>query len=195
VAFWRPQFIRFARWFASTEPSRRLRLAKTHTEIEGSSQIPVGRGFELTARADRIDLFDDGTAAIYDYKSGTPPKAKRVEELAAPQLPLEAAMLARGGFAPLGAREPNGLAYIYISGRLEGGDQQDVADAAKAKTLAENALESLTRLIEHFDDPNAAYEVKRRPGTAFEAAYRYDAYEQLARVKEWATLAADEDAP
>ena len=91
--------------------------------------------------------------------------------------------------------EPSGLTYIYISGRLEGGDQQDVADAATAKTLAENALENLTRLIEHFNNPDTPYEVKRRSSRAFEAAYRYDAYEQLARVKEWGILAADEDAP
>ncbi len=52
-----------------------------------------------------------------------------------------------------------------------------------------------TKLIEHFNDPNTPYEVKRRPGKAFEAAYRYDPYEQLARVKEWAIPAADEDAP
>ncbi len=36
TAFWRPQFRCFARWFASTEPSRRVRLAKTHAEIDGS---------------------------------------------------------------------------------------------------------------------------------------------------------------
>ena len=66
---------------------------------------------------------------------------------------------------------------------------------ALAKALAENALESLTRLIEHFNNPNTPYEVKRRASKAFDTAYRYDPYEQLARVKEWAILAADEDAP
>ena len=35
TAFWRPQFRRFARWFAATELSRRARLAKTHAEIDG----------------------------------------------------------------------------------------------------------------------------------------------------------------
>jgi ATP-dependent helicase/nuclease subunit B len=118
-----------------------------------------------------------------------------VTDLVAPQLPLEAAILAKGGFGSLGAIEPNGLTYIYISGRLEGGDQQDVANATKAKVLAEQALESLARLIDHFNDPATPYEVKRRPSRAFDAAYRYDPYEQLARVKEWTILAADEDTP
>ncbi len=195
TVFWRPQFRRFARWFASTEHSRRARLAKTHAEIKGSHMIDVGGGFELTAIADRIDVLNDGSAAIYDYKTGKPPSEKWVMDLLAPQLPLEAAILAKGGFGSLGAVEPSGLTYIYISGRLEGGDQQDIADATTAKALAENALESLTRLIEHFNNPNTPYEVKRRASKAFDTAYRYDPYEQLARVKEWAILAADEDAP
>jgi double-strand break repair protein AddB len=196
TAFWRPQFRRFARWFASTERSRRAGLLKTYAEITGHFTLPVGEGFELKVRADRIDILEDGSAAIYDYKTGTPPKSKRVEELVAPQLPLEAAILAHGGFGGgLGRRTTSRLSYIYVSGRFEGGDQQDVADAAKAKTLAETVLDRLVRLIEHFDDPSTAYEVKRRPGTGFEHAYRYDAYEQLGRAKEWAILAADEDAP
>jgi ATP-dependent helicase/nuclease subunit B len=195
TAFWRPQFRCFASWFAATEPSRRAHLEKTLTEISGSWTIPVGAGFELKARADRIDMLEDGTAAIYDYKTGTPPNSKRVAELVAPQLPLEAAILMKGGFTDLGVREPSGLHYIYITGRLDGGDQQDAADAAKAKVLAVNALESLTKLIEHFDDPTTPYEVKRRPGAAFLSAYRYDDYEQLARVKEWAILAGEEELP
>jgi double-strand break repair protein AddB len=195
TVFWRPQFRRFARWFASTERPRRLRLAKTHAEIDGSLKMTVGNGFELTAIADRIDLLNDGSAAIYDYKTGKPPNERWVTDLVAPQLPLEAAILAKGGFGSLGAIEPNGLTYIYISGRLEGGDQQDVANATKAKVLAEQALESLARLIDHFNDPATPYEVKRRPSRAFDAAYRYDPYEQLARVKEWTILAADEDTP
>ena len=194
TALWRPQFRCFASWFAATEPSRRAHLEKTLTEISGSWTIPVGAGFTLSTRADRIDILDDGTAAIYDYKTGTPPNSKRVAELVAPQLPLEAAILMKGGFTALGLREPSGLHYIYISGRLDGGDQQDAADATKAKALAENALESLTKLIEHFDDPTTPYEVKRRPG-AFLSAYRYDDYEQLARVKEWAILAGEEELP
>jgi hypothetical protein len=37
--------------------------------------------------------------------------------------------------------------------------------------------------------------VKRRSSRAFEAADRDDPFEQLARVKEWGILAADEDTP
>ncbi|HXG78915.1 MAG TPA: double-strand break repair protein AddB, partial [Methyloceanibacter sp.] len=71
-AFWRPQFKRFARWFAATEPRRRAGVAAVHSESEG--MLPLAEvDFVLTARADRIDVGNDGTVAIYDYKTGTPP--------------------------------------------------------------------------------------------------------------------------
>ncbi len=37
------------------------------------------------------------------------------------------------------------------------------------------------------------YEVKRRSAQAFRNQYRYDEYEQLARVKEWLTQEAEEE--
>jgi len=190
-AFWRPQFIRFARWFAATEPIRRSLAENTHTEIAGT--LKVGDGFELTARADRIDILKDGSAAIYDYKSGKPPNPSQVGDLSSPQLPLEAAILSKGGFGTLGAREPNSLTYIHVAGRNEGGDEQIVADSAKAKALAETAVASLAKLIEHFSNPDTPYDVKRRPGTSFERAYRYDDYEQLARIKEWGILGGEDE--
>ncbi len=88
-AFWRPSFQRFARWFAATEPMRRAGGITTFTEVDGA--LDIAEGFTLTARADRIDAREDGSIAIYDYKTGsTLPVAKHVDELSAPQLPLEA---------------------------------------------------------------------------------------------------------
>jgi ATP-dependent helicase/nuclease subunit B len=101
-AFWRPSFARFARWFAATEPVRRAGPVKTFAELDGKLEIVPG--FTLSARADRIDLGEDGAVAIYDYKTGSAPEPKRVEELAAPQLPLEAVIAEDGGFPELGSR-------------------------------------------------------------------------------------------
>jgi hypothetical protein len=38
------------------------------------------------------------------------------------------------------------------------------------------------------------YEAKRRPHTAFRSAYRFDQYEHLARLNEWATAPGEDDA-
>ncbi len=50
----------------------------------------------------------------------------------------------------------------------------------------------LIDLVARYDDPATPYEVKRRAGP-FANAYRYDDYEQLARVKEWLTQEAEEE--
>ena len=78
-AFWRPQLRRFARWFAATEPGRRAGIARILTEVKGA--LPVGTGFTLTARADRIDLTEGGSVVIYDYKTGRLPRQSHVEKL------------------------------------------------------------------------------------------------------------------
>ena len=74
-------------------------IARILTEVKGA--LPVGTGFTLTARADRIDVTDDGSVVIYDYKTGKLPVQKHVEDLYAPQLSLEAAIAEAGGFEDL----------------------------------------------------------------------------------------------
>jgi double-strand break repair protein AddB len=189
-AFWRPHFQRFARWFAATEPARRASITATHTEVGGAMEISPR--FRLTARADRIDVTQDGGVVLYDYKTGKPPIPKHVEELYAPQLPLEAAIAEAGGFAELGRRSVRSLVYIQASGRQDGGEERLASNTA-AEMLAERAFEDLTKLVAHFEDPETAYEVKRRSAAAFTNAYRYDEYEHLARVKEWLTEEAEEE--
>jgi ATP-dependent helicase/nuclease subunit B len=189
-AFWRPHFQRFARWFAATEPTRRADITGTHTEVDGA--LELDSGFRLKARADRIDTTEDGGVVIYDYKTGKPPIPKHVEDLYAPQLPLEAAIAVAGGFADLGPRPVRSMVYIQASGRQDGGEERPATNAA-ADILAAKALEDLERLVAHFADPETAYEVKRRSAPAFVNVYRYDEYEHLARVAEWLTQEAEED--
>jgi ATP-dependent helicase/nuclease subunit B len=189
-AFWRPHFQRFARWFAATEPARRATISRTHTEVDGA--LDLASGFRLKARADRIDITEDDGVVIYDYKTGRPPLRKHVEELYAPQLPLEAAIAVGGGFADLGARPVRSLVYIQASGRQDGGEERLAANTA-VEALAEKALNDLERLVAHFADPATAYEVKRRSAPAFANVYRYDEYEHLARVREWLTQEAEEE--
>ena len=62
------------------ERARRADLAGSRTEVKGKLTLvgPAGP-FELTAKADRIDLFHDGGLAIIDYKTGTLPTKREVE--------------------------------------------------------------------------------------------------------------------
>jgi ATP-dependent helicase/nuclease subunit B len=129
---------------------------------------------------------------IYDYKTGKPPLPKHVEEFYAPQLSLSAAIAEQGGFEGLVACEVSGLAYIHVSGRNDGGEEQPAAKIAPS-VLAALALEKLNNLVARYADKDMPYEVKRRSAQAFRTLYRYDDYEHLARVKEWLTQEVDEE--
>ncbi|MBC8020234.1 MAG: double-strand break repair protein AddB, partial [Methyloceanibacter sp.] len=189
-AFWRPAFRRFARWFALTEPARRDGVTGIMTEADGV--LDLNTGFSLTARADRIDIAADGSAVIYDYKTGKLPVTSHVDGLFAPQLPLEALIAEEGGFADLGRRPVSGLVYISASGRNEGGEEREAANTAPS-ILAHEARAKLTALVARYADPATPYEVGRRSAPAFRRIYKYDEYEHLARIKEWLTQEAEED--
>jgi len=192
-AFWRPNFRRFARWFAATEPARRSGIANILTEASGVLDLDAGGGFRLTARADRIDVGEDGTAVIYDYKTGKPPPPKHVEDLYAPQLSLEAAIAEAGGFEGLEICAVSDLVYIHVSGRSDGGEERAASTKTPPSILAAETLKKLSALVTRYADPTMPYEVKRRSAQAFRGLYRYDDYEHLARIKEWLTQEAEED--
>ena len=186
-AFWRPQLERFARWFAETEPDRRLGITRSFAEVPGELDIEAAAGtFTLRARADRIDLAQGGLT-IYDYKTGQPPTKAAVSGGRATQLPLEAAIAQGGGFRGIESHDIQALRFIWASGGRVPGEERDVSNG-EAGALAEQALAGLRALIEAFDRPETAYEVLRRHG--FEARYRYDDYAHLARVAEWSSVDA-----
>ncbi len=193
IAWWSPRLERIADWVAGQETERRLIRAPLAiaTEASGALELhrPGGR-FRLTGRADRIERYDDRTLAILDYKTGSPPTQKAVEDGLAPQLLLEAAMAAEGGFGPDLRGTTAGLIYWHLSGGLDPGKatplfKKNPADLAHAVL---DAKDRLCDLIDAFDKPSRAYLSRPHPGLA----PRFSDYEQLARVAEW-SAAADSD--
>ncbi len=183
IAFWKPQFARFAHWFGESEAARRDGILRHLPECEGRMGFDSAGGeFILTARADRIDLQKDGQLVIYDYKSSAKNPAD-VRALKSPQLPLEAAIAQAGGFADLGELASSDLVFIAATGREERGrEDRCVNKDMSAPQLASAALEGLKHLVQQYDQPETGYPALRRAG--FD--YRYDDFEHLARVKEWA---------
>ncbi|MEI9994123.1 MAG: double-strand break repair protein AddB [Rhizomicrobium sp.] len=174
LALWRPRFTRAAEWFVELERARRGEIAASHTERHG--EMAVTPDFALYGIADRIDLLTDGRAAILDYKTGQLPTTKQIESFLAPQLPLEAAMLAAGAFDGVAARDVRELLYVQISGGRKPGDIKPVEIG-----LIGEALEKLKKRIADFARPTTAYEPRLHPK---EARISGD-YDHLARVREW----------
>ncbi|WP_051341398.1 double-strand break repair protein AddB [Azospirillum halopraeferens] len=188
-AFWWPRFERVAAWFVALERERRLTVKPLATEVSGRLELAGPAGpFVLTAKADRIDrtggVGPDGGLVIIDYKTGTPPSAREIALGFAPQLPLEAAIAAAGGFAGVAAGAVAEIAFWRLSGGDPAGEARPVrGDVAEMAAAARGGLEALIRA---FDDPATPYRSRPRP----DMAPRYTDYAHLARVREWSAGAA-----
>jgi len=181
MAFWWPRFERIAAAFIDLERGRadfeRVLVAEGRGELV--LDMPGGP-FLLTGRADRIDRLLDGRLVVIDYKTGTPPSKKAVEDGLSVQLPLEAALLMHSGFRDIAwAGNPIALAYWQLSGGCEPGKEHKICDDACA--LAEATLDDVRALIERFDDPATPYRAVPRPALA----PTYNDYDHLARLGEW----------
>jgi ATP-dependent helicase/nuclease subunit B len=192
-AWWTPRLERIADWVADTEAVRRAARQPVAIVAEVKGAIDIlrpGGMFRLTGRADRLERYGDGTLSILDYKTGTPPGQKDVEAGLAPQLLLEAAMAAEGGFGADLAGETAELLYWHLSGGADPGCAVTLFKKSPANLSAAvlDARERLCDLIDSFDQPDRAY--LSRPAPAL--APRFSDYAQLARVAEW-SAAGDGD--
>ncbi|HEY4274698.1 MAG TPA: double-strand break repair protein AddB [Rhizomicrobium sp.] len=186
LAVWRPRFEKAAHWFVAFERDRVDGISRSVLEIRGERTFSApGGNFVLRGVADRIDLLNDGNAAILDYKTGRPPSAAQVRELLTPQLPLEGAILAAGGFPGLAKLPVEELLYLQISGGTEGGKALPLTDVPE---LIARAVSQLAARIAWFDDPATPYRSRVRP---FSLSSEGD-YDHLARVREWSISGPEE---
>ena len=193
IAWWSPRLERIADWVAQEETHRRTLRPPTAivAERQGAIELhrPGGR-FRLTGRADRIERYADDTLSILDYKTGAPPSQKDVDDGKAPQLLLEAAIAAEGGFGTDLRGAAAALIYWRLSGGLDPGEAMplfrkqpnEIFDAVR------EAKDRLGDLIDAFDQPDRAYLSRPHPGMV----PRFTDYAQLARVAEW-SAAGDGD--
>jgi ATP-dependent helicase/nuclease subunit B len=172
-------------FYLGFEARRRDEIKVIKTEAEGELDFGLadGSNFKLTARADRIELNADGTVTLIDYKTGTPPGLTEVEVGFAPQLTLEAAMAARDAFNLGWNFETIEALYVKLGG-TGGGEERPVNFTkinANFMDVAEDHYRGLIALLNQFRNEATAY--APRPFPKF--AKRYNAYDHLARVKEW----------
>jgi ATP-dependent helicase/nuclease subunit B len=186
-ALWLPRFRAMAEWFVALEERRRPLIAETHVEIGGRMTIPLADGATLilTAQADRIDIYRDGTAAIIDYKSGQRPTGKQVLTYAA-QLPLTAAILRAGGFAGIRPRPVSELWYLAVGDSGERRDKPlDIKDDERAShapdDVAERAVARLKDFLMLRRRGEEGFLSRRAPGSERHAGD----FDHLARVREW----------
>jgi ATP-dependent helicase/nuclease subunit B len=181
AGFWWPRFQRIARWMAETEPGARSGVERVVAERDGAIELAIGGGsFRLSCRADRIELLENGGARIVDYKTGGVPSRKQVESGLAPQLTLQAAILARGGFREIPPRSVSGLAYVKLSGGDPAGEVEELK--LPVMELAFRHLAELEKLLTAYASEAQAY----FPRLMIEKEDDAGDYDHLSRYREWA---------
>ncbi len=187
AAWWAPRLERIADWIAGEDQRRRAASAPVRIAVEHRGEWRLGE-FTLVAKADRIEMRADGSLAILDYKTGTPPGRKQLHAGTAPQLPLEAAMAQAGAFPDL-AGEVRELTYWKLSGGHEPGvAETPLKSPDELADLIADTPGHVRALLDGFDDPAHPYPHCPHPGRV----PRWLDYAQLARAGELAA-AEDED--
>ena len=193
ISWWR-RFERMADNLIAFETGRFGETRQSHVEIKAKPTPVDNTGVTLSGRADRIDEMKDGTAQIIDYKTGTLPSIKQAFQLRSPQLPLEAALMARGAFETIGAKNASDLLYVRLK---SDGDvkpesvpaTKENADGESADQIGERAWQRLAKMLESYNGESQGY-LSRQAMLKENDAGRYD---HLARVAEWMSGGDGED--
>lgn len=179
VALWLPRLRRIAAWLAQTEPERRAGRVRVLSERPLEATLELRTGFvRVRGRLDRLDVGPDGGAALYDYKTGTPPRRTEVEAGDRPQLPLLGWLVEQStldGLTPVVER----LVYLELKGGEPAG--RDLAVGEPAGPLVAETVAGLARLLQAYADPAVPYLAVPRPA----ASAFPDPFAPLARDQEW----------
>jgi ATP-dependent helicase/nuclease subunit B len=140
-------------------------------------------GVTLQGMADRIDRLADGSLAIVDYKTGTPPGPKGVAEGFSMQLGLLGLIAEKGGIDGV---EGVPSAYEYWSLAKKNGRIGFVASPVGGRTGFEPA-DFTTRAAANFIAAAQEWLIGSAPFTAkLHPEYSpYGEYDQLMRLDEW----------
>ncbi|CUH65019.1 double-strand break repair protein AddB [Thalassovita gelatinovora] len=172
-ALWAARIVRIADWFVSTEKQRQLRAEPKYFEEQGEVRLDAVE-FTLSAKADRIDMDDQGRAHVYDYKTGAPPSTKQ-QRIFDKQLLLEAAMITRGGFAGIGPADVAEAVFIGL------GSTPKEVPAPLDEEPVEQVWDKFETLIQSYFQPEQGYTARR---ALFKDTDPSD-YDQLSRFGEW----------
>ncbi|MBN2676050.1 MAG: PD-(D/E)XK nuclease family protein [Alphaproteobacteria bacterium] len=170
--FWTKKAEKIASFVADYEKNK-----ESHKRIvEVSGACALTDNFEIRAKADRLNVFQDGTIEVMDYKTGALPKPKDLMSGLSPQMPLEAYIVENGGFKEISG-EVSRLTYLRLG---KGKDSDDKGEERVFKEIPEILEATLVRLKTHI----LAYEKETQAYTANreDAKEKYKAYTYLERI-------------
>jgi len=196
IAAQRPRLDNMARKFCDWCAASRLSgWEQAGIEVTGTLTVDGTEGeFLFTAKSDRIDQ-RGANYQVVDYKTGLAPKDKIVKAGFDIQLPLQAAMLEAGGFENIKTETQHGetedLVYLSLRGHTqEAGASSIVKEDWTVERFINQAVETIEKLVDYFDDPGAIYHAQPR----IQFSNEYGDYDHLSRRAEWAKAGGESEA-
>ena len=180
ASLWWPRFEAIAVWLIEQERKRRGQIKEILAEISGEWNFDIdGKPFTLTTRIDRLEVSNDGTITLVDYKTGSIPSKADIEHGENNQLMLEALITVNGQLKKPLPVSPviQGLQYWKLSGRAESAKIMD----ADIKHIAAAQIR-LEGLIRTFDQESQSY---APPTFTSDQNEKYNDYAHLTRRQEW----------
>ncbi|KAF0117966.1 MAG: hypothetical protein FD163_268 [Hyphomonadaceae bacterium] len=176
-----------ASFMAHYELARLAEGWEPKVEQKVSCEIDLdGIKLELSARADRIDFNANGDIEIWDFKTGTIPSDKQINELYAAQLPVTALILQTNPPSDFGNSKVRGFGHVKIGGRAPKINEWK-QDKISIDELMSKLVKALTHLSRQYANPEQAYLSKpfvhRLPVNNYA-----DKIDILARRAEWASV-------
>ncbi len=184
-AMWKPRLIDALHWIEE-ETDRLAGEGREVLAIEQKGKITVD-GITIHGQADRIDRLADGTLAIVDYKTGSPPSGRMVQEGYALQLGL-IGLIASGGGMDGVAGDPSRFEYWSLARNKQktfGYMDTPVLEGRKKSGIPlEDFLPETTRYLR---EAIARWLLGHEPFTARlnPDLPSYTDYDQLMRLDEW----------
>ena len=189
---WRPRLLAGLEWVAEQVASDTDREV---LKVEADGSMEVG-GVRVYGRADRIDRLPDGTLAIVDYKTGTPPSAARVEAGYALQLGTLGLIADKGDFDGLKGAATGFEYWSLAKAKDRSFGFVDIPMKIPGKRKGLMPEEFLPRHEQFLNDAITRFIKGTDPFTAkLNPDYPgYSDYDQLMRLEEWQIQLADADA-
>ncbi len=170
---WLARFEAIVEGFLANEEKRLNGV--THSVLEREARFDLGSpAFTLVGKADRLDVRDDGTVAIYDYKTGTSP-TESVRKHFDQQLPLTSLLAESGAFKDMGPLHTERAAYIGL------GSKPGETIVMPEELDSGDVLARLRGLIAAYLEPDKGFASRRAVQSL---SYGGD-YDHLARYGEW----------
>ncbi|MBO6917025.1 MAG: double-strand break repair protein AddB [Rhizobiaceae bacterium] len=194
---WQDRFARIIEPYVRWEIEHSEDVASREVEASARCALPGDIPFQLTGRADRVDLLKDGSVDIIDFKTGTSPSAREARSLLDPQLPLEAYAIMKSGFKEIKSNSVRSLKYVrlkpadrLIVDQVEAKPTKKEPEPFSAEQLGEKAADELSQLLHELYHNKIGFKSRTIP--KMDREYTGD-YNHLARVSEWSVADTQED--